>query len=139
MRRPQKFEKISHFFWTYKVASSKLGDFFKFLWPSQSIWILINVIPWLEELKYQLKQMIRMYEETSGSSIFSWYVHCTVLPLVLGLEVRNTACLSLFLMPGRFSNKNRLWCSIAPWAGLWVALGLMGGGFDLVHSSCQRW
>ena len=40
--------------------------------------------------------------------VFFGDMYIVHLPLVLGLEVRNTACLSLFLMPGRFSNKNRL-------------------------------
>ena len=39
-----KFEKISHLFWQnscfYSVVSKQVGDFFKFLWPSQKSWTL---------------------------------------------------------------------------------------------------
>ena len=39
-----KFEKMSHLFWQnnffYSVASKQVGDFFKFLWPSQKSWTL---------------------------------------------------------------------------------------------------
>jgi len=41
-----KFEKISHRFWQNScfcpVASKQLGDFFKFLWPSQKSWTLTH-------------------------------------------------------------------------------------------------
>ena len=39
-----KFEKITHRFWQiswfYSVVSKHVGDFFKFLWPSQNSWTL---------------------------------------------------------------------------------------------------
>ena len=39
-----KLEKISHLFWQnscfYSVVSKQVGDFFKFLWPSQKSWTL---------------------------------------------------------------------------------------------------
>ena len=43
-KKATKLEKISHLFWQnscfYSVASKQVGDFFKFLWPSQKSWSL---------------------------------------------------------------------------------------------------
>ena len=46
-----KFEKISLLFWQnscfYSVASKQVGDFFKFLWPSQKSWTLRERKSWI--------------------------------------------------------------------------------------------
>ena len=43
-----KLKNISHLFWQnscfYSVASKHVGDFFKFLWPSQKSWTLLFVL-----------------------------------------------------------------------------------------------
>ena len=41
MRRPNTFEKSPPFIWHYVPSSKELGVFFKFLWPSQNIWVLL--------------------------------------------------------------------------------------------------
>ena len=45
LRRPQKFEKISHLFWHYWVKTAVLsklkGDFFPILWPSHNVLTLL--------------------------------------------------------------------------------------------------
>ena len=45
--KASKLEKLSHLFWQnsffYSVASKQVGDFFKYLCPSQKSWTLTNL------------------------------------------------------------------------------------------------
>ena len=54
LRRPQKFEKISHLFWRYwvktAVLSKQLEDLFQILWPSHNVLTFKPKKLWLKKL-----------------------------------------------------------------------------------------
>ena len=55
LRRPQKFEKISQFFWRYLAALKTAGDFWEILWSSKNISTLLKSHDFLKrELVYEI-------------------------------------------------------------------------------------
>ena len=123
-----KFEKISHLFWQnsyfYSVPSKQVGDFFKFLWPSQKSWTLRIETYWPSHNVLTLHLFVlciehKMFYEILSAWKYTWPTVVQSRKLLIRylakmMGINSIASTIRFFYLSRFQNLVRIWKYVFP-------------------------